>query len=266
MIVEAAGIDRVRRHLTRIGAASLCRFKDRYLERRLQSRCRACGVADLEAYADILDRDPDEGHRLLSAIALGVTSFFRNPAAWHRLAELIPAECRTPNAECRAWSSACATGEEAWSLALLLGRLADQGRLSSWHVDATDLDPRSLAVARTAEYPDRCRPDIEAVITPLPAGELPGWFVVPDALRTAVRFSVADLTVATARGPYDVILCRNVLMYFDVETQGRVMDNLVAALRPGGLLMLGKAELAGFDFVSRLQLIDGRERIYRRTP
>ena len=266
MIVEVAAIDRVRRHLTRIGAASLCRFKDRYLERRLQSRCRACGVADLEAYADILDRDPDEGHRLLSAIALGVTSFFRNPAAWHRLAQLIAAECRAPNAECRAWSSACATGEEAWSLALLLGRLTDQGRLSSWHVDATDLDPRSLAVARTAEYPDRCRPDIEAVIAPLPVGEFPGRFVVPDALRTAVRFAVADLTVATARGPYDVILCRNVLMYFDFETQGRVMDNVVAALRPGGLLMLGKAELAGFDLGSRLELIDGRERIYRRTP
>lgn len=259
------GIDRIRRHLATIGAASLCRFKDRYLERRLHSRCRARGVPDLEAYADLLDRDPDEGGRLVSAVALGVTSFFRNPSAWHALAELITSEAQAPNPECRAWSAACATGEEAWSLALLLDNLLGQGRLSAWHVDATDLDPRSLGVARHAEYPGRCRPDIAAVISPPDGSDATDRFVVPEALRGLVSFSVADLTIPGARGPYDLVLCRNVLMYFDADAQREIMNEVIAAVRPRGLLMLGKAELASFDLLPRLELVDRRERIYRRA-
>lgn len=265
MTTQEPGIERVRRHLTMIGAASLCRFKDRYLERRLQSRCRARGVPDLEAYADLLDRDPDEGSRLLSAVALGVTSFFRNPTAWRSLGQLVTAECRARGAECRAWSAACSTGEEAWSLAFLLDGLTREGLLSGWLVDATDLDPRSLEVARNGEYGDRCLPAIEAVIALGAGGRLPGRFVVPKSLRESVRFSVADLSVPAARGPYDVVLCRNVLMYFDLEAQREVMNAAIAALRLGGFLMLGKAELAPFDLLARLELVDRRERIYRRT-
>lgn len=271
MTTETPGIERVRRHLTLIGAASLCRFKDRYLERRLQSRCRARGVADLDAYADLLDGDPEEGSRLLSAVALGVTSFFRNPSAWRSLAHLLTAErrppsaeCRAPSAECRAWSAACATGEEAWSLAFLLDGLTREGRLPGWGVDATDLDPRSLGVARHAEYSDRCLADIEAVITPVAGGQLPGRFVVPMSLRPSVQFSVADISVPAIRGPYDIVLCRNVLMYFDFEAQRAVMNVAISALRIGGLLMLGKAELAPLD-LPRLEWVDRHERIYRRT-
>ncbi len=258
------GLDRVRRHLAGAGAASLCRFKARYLERRLQSRCRHRGVADLSAYADLLDHDPEEISRLVSAVALGVTSFFRNPSAWRRLAVLL-AGVVPPDQPCRAWSAACASGEEAWSLALLLDDQVRAGRLSAWEVDATDLDPRSLAVARHGEYAGRSRADIEAVLAVAPVAGPPGRFIVPDALRPSVRFAVTDLTAPEARGPYDVVLCRNVLMYFETETQREVMELVASAVRPGGLLMLGKAELAGFDLLPRLESVDRPERIYRRA-
>lgn len=257
-------LDRVRRHLAANGAASLCRFKARYLERRLQSRCRHRGAADLSAYADLLDQDPEEVGRLVSAVALGVTSFFRNPSAWRRLASLL-ASAAPAGQPCRAWSAGCATGEEAWSLALLLEDQLRGGRVSGWEVDATDLDPRNLAVARHGEYSDRARADIEAVLAGAPDSEPPGRFVVPEVLRRSVRFAMTDLTVPTARGPYDVVLCRNVLMYFEAETQRDVMDVVLSAVRPGGLLMLGKAELAGFDLFPRLESVDRPERIYRRA-
>lgn len=258
------GDNRIRRHLTAIGAASLCQFKAAYFDRRVQSRCRARGAADLDTYADVLDRDPDEVTRLRSAIALGVTSFFRNPGAWRALAALIPAECKVPSAECRAWSAACATGEEAWSLALLFDRLATEGRIGPWLVDATDLDPRNLAVGRLAEYPARCWIDIEAVVPGAAAVGPGGRFVVPSGLRATVRFSETDLTRPGSRGLYDLVLCRNVLMYFDSDAQRQVMDVVLAALRPGGLLMLGQAELASYELMPRLELVDRRERIYRR--
>ncbi len=267
MTAGSTGIDRIRRHLTLIGAASLCQFKAPYFERRLQSRCRARGLPNLDAYADLLDRDPDEATRLRSAIALGVTSFFRNPTAWLALANLIPAESQVGSAEgrdYRTWSAACATGEEAWSLALLCASLVHQGRLGPWHVDATDLDPRNLTVARQAEYPERCRVDIDAVVPGIVAGSPLGPCIVPTELKASVRFSVTDLTMPASRGPYDLVLCRNVLMYFDAEAQRQVMNVVLDGLRPRGLLMLGQAELAGFDLLPRLELVDRRERIYRR--
>ncbi len=267
MTVVSTGMDRIRHHLTLIGGASLCQFKAPYFERRLLSRCRARGLSSVDAYADLLDRDPDEAPRLRSAIALGVTGFFRNPSAWRALAGLIPAHCRAPNAlgpECRCWSAACATGEEAWSLALLCASLVNQGRLAAWSVDATDLDPRNLTVARQGEYPERCRADIDAVVRDLANVGSHGPFLVPNELRASVRFSVTDLTMPASREPYDLALCRNVLMYFDAEAQRQVMNVVLDGLRPGGLLMLGQAELAGFDLLPRLELVDRRERIYRR--
>ncbi len=264
MTATDPGLDRVRRHLAATGAASLCRFKARYLERRLQSRCRHRGVADLAAYADLLDHDPEEVGRLVSAVALGVTSFFRNPSAWRRLASLLPTAV-SAGQPCHAWSAACATGEEAWSLALLLQDQVRAARLPGWEVDATDLDPRNLVVARHGEYPLRGRADIDAVLAFAPGIGPPGRFIVPEALRASVRFAVTDLTVPGPRGPYDVVLCRNVLMYFDAETQREVMDVVLSAVRPGGLVMLGKAELAGFDLFPRLESVDRPERIYRRA-
>ncbi len=264
MTAPEVALDRVRRHLAAAGAASLGRFKSRYLERRLQSRCRHRGAADLSAYADLLDHDPEEVGRLVSAVALGVTSFFRNPSAWRRLGSLVSSA--VPGGQrCHAWSAACATGEEAWSLALLLEDQVRTGRLSAWEVEATDLDPRNLIVARLGEYPERARAEVEAVVTLAPDLGAAGRFVVPEVVRRSVRFSVTDLTVAGPRGPYDVVLCRNVLMYFDAEAQRDVMDVVVSAVRPGGLLMLGKAELAGYEFLPRLESVDRPERIYRRA-
>ncbi len=257
------GLLRIRRHLTAMGAEALTQFKGSYFDRRLQSRLRVRGVADPTAYADLLDREPDERRRLLSALAIGVTSFFRNPTAWTRLGALL-GESTTP-VTLTAWSAGCATGEEAWSLALLLADLESRGRGPiDWRVEATDLDERSLEVARAGSYSPRAAADVAAVLGPVPGDVSSDRFVVPEALRPRVRFAQADLTAPAPTGDHDLILCRNVLIYFTPAAQARVMDHLLGALRPGGLLMLGKAELAAFDLLPRLALADRRERIYRR--
>ena len=254
-------LERVHRHLRAWGGASFSLLKPAYFARRLRTRWRARGVADPARYADVLDQDPMECTRLAAALAIGVTGFFRNPEAWTRLRALLAVELidRVP----RVWSAGCATGEEAWSSALLLASLgegAGRGR-----VDGTDLDPASLEVARRGSYPARVLGDIRAVLDPAP-GEMTGaHYQVPAALRTQVVFSRADLTMPPVAAGYDLVLCRNVLIYFTVPAQEQILTNLLGALRDGGLLMLGKAELAGTGILPRLEVVDRRERIYRRV-
>ena len=256
------GIERIRRHLTAIGAQSLTLFKGPYFERRLKSRWRACSVADAAGYADVLDRDPDERRRLLSALALGVTGFFRNPSAWIRLRELIKG---VPGRPFRAWSAGCATGEETWSVAMLLADRAAAGGLGEWLVLGTDLDDRSLAIARRGEYSERAAAEIDAVLPDRRCSVADRRLVVDNALRPRVEFRRADLTGSPGPVEFDLVLCRNVLIYFTTEAQARVMKVLLDTLAVGGLLMLGKAELAAAEVAARLHLVDRRERIYRRA-
>lgn len=257
------GLERIRQHLSEMGAGALTRFKPAYFDRRLKSRLRIRGLTDLDAYAAILDHDPEERRRLLSALAIGVTGFFRNPAAWQRLDQLVRTECA--GAPVRAWSAGCATGEEAWSLALLLDRCHGDGVITDWSVEATDLDDRSLAVARAAEYPERAAADIALALVTVPGRSPIGPYLVPDGVRQRVSFRRADLLGPAPAAAFDVVLCRNVLIYFDADAQIAVMGTLLDAARVGGLVMLGKAELAAFGFYPRLEIADRRERIYRRV-
>lgn len=258
-------VDRVKRHLADLGAGAFGLYKGPCFERRLQSRLRAHGSISVAAYADLLDRDRGERERLLSALAIGVTTFFRNPPAWQRLAELIaegPLVSRFTG-----WSAGCSTGEEAYSIAMTLAQLVGSGAVVDWSVLGTDIDERSLAVAERGEYPIRAAADVaamgEGMMTQceVTAGQLR---IRPD-LRAGVSFRRADLVGAPPPMRCRLVVCRNVLIYFGAEGQARVIEHLVGALEPGGLLMLGKAELAATGPEHGLELVDRRERIYRRV-
>ena len=239
MTPAVAPLDRIHEHLDRGGAGSFALLKPAFLERRLQIRFRAVGVADMAAYADRLDRDPSERRRLAGGVGLGVTGFFRDPPVWTWLAGGLAG---WPGGACRGWSAGTATGEEAWSLASVMADLADRGRLGDWRVLGSDIDGDHIEVAERGEYPGRRRP----------------------AYADRVTFERDDLTVHRTRGPYDVVLCRNVMIYFGAEGQRRMLESLWDALDPGGLLVLGKAEFVGPDWRDRLTLVDRQERVYRR--
>jgi chemotaxis methyl-accepting protein methylase len=258
-----SGLARVHAHLAEMGLGALSLYKEPCFGRRLAIRLRACGDATVEAYADRLDQEPAERERLVAALSIGVTAFFRNPEAWRRLAAAIDAA--GPMERFHAWSAGCSTGEEAYSAGLLIRRLAERGTLGDWRVVATDIDQRSLATAREGRYPRRDLAAIEAVVGPIEAAVDDRTVQFPAALRSRIAFRRADLTRRGPVGQFDLVSCRNVLIYFGPAGQEQVVANLVQALRPGGLLMLGKAELAAGAASAGLEVVDRRERIYRRV-
>jgi len=248
---------------------SLRSYKDKCLRRRLAVRMRARGVHTYDEYAAVLGRAPEEFELLVTALAINVTKFFRNPETYEALRRLVVAPLWQRGTPVRVWSAGCASGEEPYSLALLFLEAAEhrssavRGRV---RIDATDLDPGALDDLRRAEY---ARPAVED----LPPALLERYFSPGPPFRldphvtACVRPIRHDLTREAAPDPpYDLIVCRNVVIYFDRPMQERLFDAFADALVPGGHLLLGKVEALFGEARGRLLLEDARERLYRRAP
>ncbi len=235
-------------------------YKEPCLRRRLAVRMRARGVHTYDAYAAVLDTDPAEIDRLLDALTINVTKFFRNPDTYAVLRNVVLADLLAKNRPVAVWSAGCATGEEPLSLAILC---REQG-LGRVRIDATDLDPGALAVLTKAEYG-------KASVEEVPADLLGRYFspgppfTVVAAARRLVRPIRHDLTRDPApQAPYDLITCRNVVIYFDRPTQELLFQRFHDALAPGGWLLLGKVETLFGPARRAFQVVDARERLFRR--
>ncbi len=222
-------------------------YKRPSLTRLINRRMRTVGLTTYGEYADLLQVEPAELQALLDVLLINVTAVFRDPAAWEELAtSLLPQALAAlgPDEPVRVWSAACASGEEAYSLAILLHTLlGEQDYKRRVKVYATDIDEQALAVARQGRY----RPDDLEGLTP----EQLATYFEPDGpmlrfradLRPSLIFGRHDLLQDAPISRVMLLSCRNVLMYFTAETQTRVLERFSFALHEHGLLMLGKAEM-----------------------
>jgi chemotaxis methyl-accepting protein methylase len=230
---------------------------------------RARGVHTFEDYARVLERDGAEYDRLVDALTINVTKFYRNRETWEALAaRALPTLWDARAGAIRCWSAGCATGEEPYSAAILLLETARARRRplpAEARVDATDLDPGALARAEAGVYRPPAFEEMPAELAERYFSAGPERAVGPE-VRRPVRFRRHDLLREPPPDPpYDLILCRNVVIYFDRPTQERIFDRFAAALAPEGYLVLGKVETLFGAARARFRLDDPRERIYRRA-
>jgi len=268
--VDEAEFAELARKISHGSGFALEAYKDKCVRRRIAVRMRACGVHTYADYRALLDSSPAEYDRLRDALTINVTRFYRNPETWNLLrTELLPAICAGSDGELRAWSAGCSSGEEAYTLASLFAERFDRdGRpdqLQRVAIDATDIDRVSLERARAACY----RAEGVADMPP----DLVRAYLQPEGLEYRVtervrrRVFVRRLDLNREPPPrveYHLICCRNVVIYFDRRTQERLFESFVAALAPGGYLVLGKVETLVGAARDRLILVDPRERLYRR--
>ena len=230
-------------------------YKDKCLKRRIAVRMRARGVHTYDDYSRLLDSDAREYQDLLDALTINVTKFFRNPETWDALRPYLERLGKTQR-ELRIWSAGCASGEEPYTIAVLLLEAGARGT-----VDATDIDRLSLERTRQANYPDSAFTEMPAALKRryFPGGE------PPPEVRDLVHVRAHDLTrEPPPHAPYHLIVCRNVVIYFERQAQERLFQVFVDALAPGGVLLLGKVETLFGPARERLTLVDPRERIYTK--
>ncbi len=219
--------------------------KEVMLQARINTRLRALGVDTAEAYLDILNKEPGgvETRHFISAVTTNVTSFFRENAHFELVARFIASALQAGQTRFRFWSAACSTGEEPYSLAIAVHQ-ALAGRNGDCQILATDIDPNVLATASAALYPER-------LLSPVPNAVRSAYFSkegeqyrVQDHIKRMVHFGRLNLIRPPypMKGPFDMIFCRNVMIYFDIETRERLVNNLAQLLRPDGYLMIGHSE------------------------
>lgn len=239
---------------------SVTSYKEPCLRRRLAVRMRAKGVHTFEAYAAVLDREPAEFDKLLDALTINVTRFFRNPETYAVLQGTVVPGLVALGRPVSVWSAGSATGEEPYSLAILF-REAGASRV---RIDATDLDPGALAFLERAAYPASALVEVPEALKARWFSQGPP-FAVAESAKKLVRPIRHDLTKDAAPAPpYDLITCRNVVIYFDRPTQETLFQRFFDALAPGGWLLLGKVETLFGPARARFQVTDARERLFRR--
>jgi chemotaxis protein methyltransferase CheR len=204
------------------------------LEARVRERAAALGVSD-EEYVRRASGYSGELDRLIELLRVGETRFFRHGPQLAALGERVFPSLR---GSVTAWSAGCASGEEAWTLAMLL---AERG--GAWQVWATDLSPAALARARQGRYPaGRVASEVPAALRARYFRRIGDDEVVNDRLRPHVRFEAHNVLAATGGREFDLVLCRNVLIYFDDARRAEAVARLVRALKPGGWLLVGYSE------------------------
>jgi two-component system CheB/CheR fusion protein len=222
-------------------------YKRPSLMRRVARRMQMLEAASFADYTDYLEVHPEEFSQLFNGILINVTSFFRDPPAWKFLAEsVVPKLLQDKGSDpIRIWSAGCASGEEAYSLAILfaeaMGHEAYRERVKIY---ATDVDEDALNTARQASYSAK---DLEAIEDTRLRHEYfepqNSRFCFRSDLRRTVIFGRHDLVQDAPMSRLDLLSCRNTLMYFNGETQARVLSRFHFALYPAGYLFLGRAEL-----------------------
>lgn len=240
-------------------------YKEKCLRRRIAVRMRARGVHAYEDYARLLDTDPLEYDRLLDALTINVTKLFRNAEAYEAMArEILPELWAMPASELKVWSAGSSSGEETYSLAILFHRHGLQHGMRRVRIVGTDIDRASLDAAHRGEYPEAAFAETPPDVRQRYFRGDPPRVVGPEA-RELVRFERRDLLREGPPGSsLHLVVCRNVLIYFDRDSQERLFRTFHDALQPGGFLVLGKVETILGPVRSLFLTVNGRERIFRR--
>lgn len=240
-------------------------YKRSTVLRRLERRLKFNGVDELEGYLPVLRESETEAAALVRDLLISVSAFFRDPEAFAALAGVVPTlfEGKGPDDAVRVWVAGCATGEEPYSLAILLDEhAATLEHPPQVQVFATDIDEKGYAWGREALYPASAVAEIPPDRLQRYFTQEAGGFRVRKLLRERVLFAVHNVLRDPPFSRLDLVSCRNLLIYLQPEAQERVMETFHYALRPGGLLFLGASESAGGDGL--FAPAAGPQRIFRR--
>ena len=243
-------------------------YKKGTLSRRIQRRMGLLHVVTLKDYLQLLRRSPDEINNLFKDLLINVTSFFRDGEAWTVLRSEVIAPLvrkKKDNELLRVWVPGCATGEEAYSLAMLVfEEFREQGKKPHVQIFATDLDADAIAIAREGLY-------AESIVFDVPPALLERYFTAESQHRLRISREIREATILAVQNliadpPFshlDIISCRNVMIYIEAEIQRRMLQMFHFALAPDGYLFLGGSETPGRDSKS-FDVVSKQWRIYRK--
>ncbi len=240
-------------------------YRDEYLKRRFEIRLRATGTITYAKYIIYLNKHPEEFTNLLNDLTINYTTFFRDNDVYVHLEHKLLPKLLMSKLPVKIWSAGCATGEEPYSLAILIHKLLGK-RLAEHPVSivASDIDKDALAKAQRGAYGPRqvstiSPPMLEKFFT----HEGDSW-VVKDFVKDIVHFERFDLMKTSIHSQLDLILCRNVMIYFSKEGQQHIHMSFYRALKDSGYMITGKSEILSGEPAEKFQALDYQIRLYQK--
>ncbi len=270
-------LERIISELEKCRRVDFSGYRRNMLERCILDKMAGLGLDSPGEYLERLATDAGECTSLMDSILVNVSCFFRNPIVFEILAQkVLPAILERHRSrkdrEIRIWSAGCAAGEEAYSVSILIQQALEKEE-EHWtpHIFASDIDSEALRNAGKGLFTFDALENIKYGYLKRYFTASGNSFKLGSTIKKMVIFSEDDLTSARTMAPaesvygnFDLILCRNVLIYFDQQLQETVMAKLWRALAPGGYLVLGEAEALDISSSSRLKTIDQRNKIFQR--
>jgi chemotaxis protein methyltransferase CheR len=262
-LVEISRILEMRRNF------SITIYKDACMKRRIAVRLRSCRCQDAAAYSELLRHNDSEVELLIKTLTIHVSHFFRNPSLFDKLQrEIFPSLFLLPSQEgklLRIWSCGCAGGEEAYSLAIILAQsYARELRRCPVEIHASDIDAEVLQEAARAEYDEDRLKEVPATVRERYFISNGSRMKLVTPIRKMVTFHQQNITDVDSFEEFQMVMCRNTLIYFTRPDQIKILQGIANILPAGGILVLGKSETLVGDVRGLFSVVCPLERIYRR--
>lgn len=220
-------------------AIDLSQYKEAQMKRRLTTLRQKHGFQTFEDYYKAIEQNKSMLNEFLDRMTINVSEFWRNPSRWEVLQKRFFPEMLGSANRLKIWSAACSTGEEPYTIAMILSEL---GALQRSSLLATDLDSGVLQKAIEGSYLERSLRDVPAACRQKYFKQADGAFLISDSLKQFIQFKQQNLLHDTFDTSFDLIVCRNVMIYFTEDAKHLLYQKFANALKPGGLLFVGSTE------------------------
>jgi len=264
---DSKGFERLKNEVSRMIGVDYDNYSKSHLRRRFHARMRVVGTSRFIDYLNHLKTDEKEIKNLRELLTVNVTKFKRDKKVWNIIEdEVIPQILKKKNETIlktiEAWSAGCSTGEEPYSLTIsYLNNLPPDE--VSFQIKATDLDEEALNFARNAEYPNKSVKNLsKSEKEKYFRKEDDGEWILTDEVKNLVNFKKNDIFKTSFTKKFDLILCRNLMIYFNNESKTRLMERLVESLKDGGFLIIGMSENLRSPAKEKVDSYDLKKRIF----
>ena len=242
-------------------------YRDEYLKRRFEVRLRATATNTYSRYVSYLNKHPEEFTQLLNDLTINYTTFFRDTDVYEYLEKKLLPKLFLPKKPVTIWSAGCASGEEPYSLSILVHKLLGKNFINHpVTIIASDIDKDALEKAQRGFYQARHLSTISPLMIEKFFDKQDDGYVVKDFLKKIIQFEQFDLMTKPLHQNLDLILCRNVMIYFSKEGQQHIHMNFYHALRDGGYMITGKSEILSGEPATAFTALDYITRVYQKPP
>ena len=263
--LENTAFQKVKRLVQESTGLNCSGYRDEYLKRRFEIRLRATGSNTFAKYIFYLRKNPGEFNNLLNDLTINFTNFFRDIDVYVYLEKILLPKLFQSRNSVRIWSAGCASGEEPYSMAILVHKILGKSIGNhSVSIFASDIDKDALSKAEQGHYQEKQLTMDQSLIDQFFTKE-EGFFRVKDFVRQIIHFEQFDLMKTTTHQSLDLILCRNVMIYFSKEGQQQIHMGFYNALKNGGYFISGKSEILTGEPSRKFLTVDNQARVYQKA-